>query len=101
MIDIDEFEYTMEQFKVPGAGARKAFKLLTEVGDHIRFNHQLITTYQGEENARIDYDRFFTLACQYFFADDQSVPGNFLSGKLDFEHGADGKKKKSGFFGLI
>jgi hypothetical protein len=99
VIDIDEFEYTMEQFKVPGAGARKAFKLLTQVGGHIQFD--LISIFQGEENARIDYDHFFTLACQYFFADDQSLPGNFLAGKLDFEHGGADEKKKPGFFGLI
>jgi len=68
IIDVEEFEYVLSDFGVPGKEARQAFTLMT---------------LNDEE--KLDYFYFKKLLLQYYFSDDECSLGNFVTGKLTFE----------------
>lgn len=68
VIDIEEFEYVLSDFGVPGRDARQAFILMTQNGE-----------------LPLDYTYYKRLLLQFYFSDDNCSLGNFVTGKLDFE----------------
>ncbi|PAA48453.1 hypothetical protein BOX15_Mlig012667g1 [Macrostomum lignano] len=67
-VDIEEYEYVMQDFGVKPKDARDAFKRFTE-----------------GSSKKLDKAYFLQLCRQYFISDDPEDPGNFINGKLEWD----------------